>query len=168
MELFLTRTLTQVLDVPFLPTILRSKLPSMHLQSAFSTTEIFHIASILTRSPFHCQWRETVGSYSWNSLVLACSPLSGGIWLDRIVGWLPHNVGKEEESWRAEDPRVPLRTTTSCDISVSFPVAVPCGGWKHLGFRLKDGWLICDLPASLLDFYFSKCRVWVHCKSFTH
>lgn len=63
----------------------------------------------------------------------------GGSWLDRIMEWLPHNVSKEKESWKAKDPRVPLRTTTSYDVSMSFPFAVPFGGWKRLGFRLTDG-----------------------------
>lgn len=113
----------------------------MHLQSAFSTTRVFHIASVLTRSPFHCQWRETIGSYSWSSLVLACSPLPGGSWLDRIVGcYLTVWVRRK----RAGEPRVPGRLLER-QRPVASPWALPLQFPLAVGSNWVSGWGMGDL-----------------------
>ena len=50
----------------------------------------------------------------------------------------------------------------------TFPLHFPFGGWMCLGFRLTDRWCTYDLPASLLDLHFPKCKVSFHCKFLTY
>lgn len=64
------------IDLPSLQEVLLPKLPSMDLENVFWSWISLYNKQNVASDP-----------YSWNSLVLQCSPSSWGNWLDQMEAW---------------------------------------------------------------------------------